>query len=153
MINKLHELSPPSGLVSPSGGFASLLFDQVGHFASIKLCQAPWLWLRFSCWIRSLFFSSSTDLVLTQQIKPGHATFYKPKIGRREFSERQEFSVRQEFSIRHKFRGRPKFMVRPKFCVRRTENEKLRVRPKFMVRQKFCGRRKVSGRRKFSTNG
>ena len=97
--------------------------------------------------------ASLTDLVLTQQIKPGHENFYKPKIGRREFSERQDFSVRQEFSIRHKFRGRPKFMVRPKFCVRRTENEKLRVRPKFMVRQKFCGRRKVSGRRKFSTNG
>ena len=26
--NKLHGLSPPGGLVSPSGGFASLLFDQ-----------------------------------------------------------------------------------------------------------------------------
>ena len=38
MINKTHGLSPPGGLVSPSGGFASLLFDQVGHFASIKLC-------------------------------------------------------------------------------------------------------------------
>ena len=94
-----------------------------------------------------------TDLALTQQIKPSHETFYIPKIGRREFSERREFSVRQEFSVRHKFRGRPKFMVRPKFCVRRTENEKLRVRPKFMVRRKFCGRRKVSGRREFSTNG
>ena len=40
MINKLHGLSPSGGLVSPSGGFASLLFDQVGYFASIKLCQA-----------------------------------------------------------------------------------------------------------------
>ena len=40
MINKTHGLSPPGGLVSPSGGFASLLFDQVGHFASIKLCLA-----------------------------------------------------------------------------------------------------------------
>ena len=29
MINKTHGLSPPGGLVSPSGGFASLLFDQV----------------------------------------------------------------------------------------------------------------------------
>ena len=40
MINKFHELSPSGGLVSPSGGFASLLFDQVKYFASIKLCQA-----------------------------------------------------------------------------------------------------------------
>ena len=40
MINKFHGLSPSGGLVSPSGGFASLLFDQVGYFASIKLCQA-----------------------------------------------------------------------------------------------------------------
>ena len=40
MINKLHGLSPSGGLVSPSGGFASLLFDQVRYFASIKLCQA-----------------------------------------------------------------------------------------------------------------
>ena len=40
MINKLHGLSPSGGLVSPSGGFASLLFDQVEYFASIKLCQA-----------------------------------------------------------------------------------------------------------------
>ena len=39
MINKLHGLSPSGGLVSPSGGFASLFFDQVGYFASIKLCQ------------------------------------------------------------------------------------------------------------------
>ena len=38
MINKTHGLSPPGGLVSPSDGFASLLFDQVEHFASIKLC-------------------------------------------------------------------------------------------------------------------
>ena len=38
--NKLHRLSPPGGLVSPSGGFASLLFDQVEYFASIKLCLA-----------------------------------------------------------------------------------------------------------------
>ena len=38
--NRLHGLSPPCGLVSPSGGFASLLFDQVRHFASIKLCLA-----------------------------------------------------------------------------------------------------------------
>ena len=38
MINKTHGLSPPGGLVSPSGGFSSLLFDQVGRFASIKLC-------------------------------------------------------------------------------------------------------------------
>ena len=35
-----HGLSPSGGLVSPSGGFASLLFDQVGYFALIKLCQA-----------------------------------------------------------------------------------------------------------------
>ena len=40
LINKLHGLSPSGGLVSPSGGFASLFFDQVGYFASIKLCQA-----------------------------------------------------------------------------------------------------------------
>ena len=40
MINKLHGLSPSSGSVSPSGGFASLLFDQVEYFGSIKLCQA-----------------------------------------------------------------------------------------------------------------
>ena len=40
MINKLHGLSPSGGLVSSSGGFASLLFDQVRHFASIKLCLA-----------------------------------------------------------------------------------------------------------------
>ena len=40
MINKLHGLLPSGGLVSPSGGFASLLFDQVGHFASIELCLA-----------------------------------------------------------------------------------------------------------------
>ena len=40
MINKLHGLSPSGGLVSPSGGFASLFFDQVEYFASIKLCQA-----------------------------------------------------------------------------------------------------------------
>jgi hypothetical protein len=40
MINKLHGLSPSGGLVSPSGGFASLLFDQVVYFESIKLCQA-----------------------------------------------------------------------------------------------------------------
>ena len=40
MINKFDGLSPSGGLVSPSGGFASLLFDQVGYFASIKLCQA-----------------------------------------------------------------------------------------------------------------
>ena len=39
-MNKLHGLSPSGGLVSPSGGFASLLFDQVEYFASIKLCQA-----------------------------------------------------------------------------------------------------------------
>ena len=32
MINKLHGLSPSGGLVSPSGGFASLLFDQGLHF-------------------------------------------------------------------------------------------------------------------------
>ena len=40
MINKLHGLSPSGGLVSLSGRFASLLFDQVGYFASIELCQA-----------------------------------------------------------------------------------------------------------------
>ena len=40
MINKFHGLSPSGGLVSPSGGFASLFFDQVEYFASIKLCQA-----------------------------------------------------------------------------------------------------------------
>ena len=40
MINKLHGVLPSGGLVSPSGGFASLFFDQVEYFASIKLCQA-----------------------------------------------------------------------------------------------------------------
>ena len=40
MINKLHGLLPSGGLVSPSAGFASLLFDQVQYFASIKLFQA-----------------------------------------------------------------------------------------------------------------
>ena len=40
MINKLYGVSPSGGLVSPSGGIALLLFDQVGYFASIKLCQA-----------------------------------------------------------------------------------------------------------------
>ena len=50
----------PGGLVSPSGEFASLLFDQVGHFASIKLCQASWMWLPFSRYMSlSLLFSSS----------------------------------------------------------------------------------------------
>ena len=33
-------LSPPGGLVSPSGGFLSLLCDQGLHFALIKLCLA-----------------------------------------------------------------------------------------------------------------
>ena len=28
LLNKLHELLPPGDLVSPSGGFASLAFDQ-----------------------------------------------------------------------------------------------------------------------------
>ena len=37
--NTSHGLSPPGGLVSPSGGVASLLCDQGLHFASIKLCQ------------------------------------------------------------------------------------------------------------------
>jgi hypothetical protein len=32
--NKLHGLSPPGGLVSPFGGFASLLFDQVVPYYS-----------------------------------------------------------------------------------------------------------------------
>ena len=41
--NKLHGLLPSGGLVSPSGGFASLLCDQGLHFASIKLCQASWM--------------------------------------------------------------------------------------------------------------
>ena len=41
--NKLHGLLPPGALVSPSGGFASLLFDQVLHFALIILCQASWM--------------------------------------------------------------------------------------------------------------
>ena len=40
MIKKLHGLSPSGGLVSYSGGFASLFFDQVEYCASIKLCQA-----------------------------------------------------------------------------------------------------------------
>ena len=39
MINKLHGLLPSGCLVSPSGGFALLFFDQVEYFASIKLCQ------------------------------------------------------------------------------------------------------------------
>jgi hypothetical protein len=34
------EAESSGGLVSPSGEFASLFFDQVGYFASIKLCQA-----------------------------------------------------------------------------------------------------------------
>ena len=38
--NNSHGLSPPSGLVSPCGGFLSLLCDQGLHFASIKLCLA-----------------------------------------------------------------------------------------------------------------
>ena len=38
--NNSHRLSPPGGLVSPSGGFLSLLCDQGLHFASIKLCLA-----------------------------------------------------------------------------------------------------------------
>ena len=38
--NNSHGLSPPGGLVSPSGGFLSLLCDQGLHFASIKLCLA-----------------------------------------------------------------------------------------------------------------
>ena len=41
--NNSHGLSPPGGLVSPSGGFVSLLCDQGLHFASIKLCQASWM--------------------------------------------------------------------------------------------------------------
>ena len=43
--NNSHGLSPPGGLVSPSGGFVSILCDQGLHFASIKLCQASWMWL------------------------------------------------------------------------------------------------------------
>ena len=43
--NNSHGLLPPGGLVSPSGGFVSLLCDQGLHFASIKLCQASWMWL------------------------------------------------------------------------------------------------------------
>jgi hypothetical protein len=38
--NNSHGLSPSGGLVSPSGGFLSLLCDQGLHFASIKLCLA-----------------------------------------------------------------------------------------------------------------
>ena len=38
--NNSHGLSPSGGLVSPSGGFVSLLCDQGLHFASIKLCLA-----------------------------------------------------------------------------------------------------------------
>ena len=38
--NNSHGLSSPGGLVSPSGGFVSLLCDQGLHFASILLCQA-----------------------------------------------------------------------------------------------------------------
>ena len=41
--NNSHGLLPPGGLVSPSGGFVSLLCDQGLHFASIKLCQASWM--------------------------------------------------------------------------------------------------------------
>ena len=41
--NKLHGLTPPGGLVSPPGGFASLLCDQGLRFASIILCQAFWM--------------------------------------------------------------------------------------------------------------
>ena len=41
--NNSHGLSPPGGLVSPSGRFVSLLCDQGLHFASIKLCQASWM--------------------------------------------------------------------------------------------------------------
>ena len=45
MINKLHGLSPSGGLVSPSGGLASLFFDQVEYFYILYikiLCQALW---------------------------------------------------------------------------------------------------------------
>ena len=35
--NKLHGLSPPGGLVSPSGGFASLLCDQGLHLCSVGI--------------------------------------------------------------------------------------------------------------------
>ena len=38
--NNSHGSSPPGGLVSPSGGFVSLLCDQGLNFASILLCQA-----------------------------------------------------------------------------------------------------------------
>ena len=38
--NNSHGLSSPGGLVSPSGGFVSLLCDQGLNFASILLCQA-----------------------------------------------------------------------------------------------------------------
>jgi hypothetical protein len=38
--NNSHGLSPSGGLVSPSGGFLSLLCDQGLHFALIKLCLA-----------------------------------------------------------------------------------------------------------------
>ena len=38
--NNSHGLLPPGGLVSPSGGFVSLLCDQGLNFASILLCQA-----------------------------------------------------------------------------------------------------------------
>ena len=38
--NNSHGLSPPGGLVSPSGRFVSLLYDQGLYFASILLCQA-----------------------------------------------------------------------------------------------------------------
>ena len=41
--NNSHGLLPPGGLVSPSGGFVSLLCDQGLHFGSIKLRQASWM--------------------------------------------------------------------------------------------------------------
>ena len=34
--------------LSSSSGFVSFLFDQVGHFASIKLCQTSWMYYPFS---------------------------------------------------------------------------------------------------------
>ena len=43
MNNKLLGLSPPGGLVSPYGGFVSLLYDQGLHFELIKLCQDSWM--------------------------------------------------------------------------------------------------------------
>ena len=63
--NNSHGLSPPGGLVSPSGGFLSLLCDQGLHFASIKLCLALGE-NQDSCRQMSLFVMFRTSIVKFQ---------------------------------------------------------------------------------------